>query len=108
MLPNEVTKTDAKPEPEPGLAPDEAKVTKPTEPIEAEVTLSGQAPTKVTVTPVDMAPDGKEATVKVSVSEGEPAEQAPNLAPLLLVAAAAVLVLVASSRGAAPSASASQ
>lgn len=67
-------------------------------PIEAEVRVEGQPPTKVTVTPVDVAQDGKEATVKVSVSEGEPAEQTPNLAPLLFVAAVAALVLVTSSR----------
>jgi hypothetical protein len=69
---------------------------KPPESQEVEVALPGQPPTKVTVTPVNVAQDGKEATVKVSVSEGEPAEQAPKLAPLLFVAAVAALVLVTS------------
>jgi hypothetical protein len=97
MLPHEVTDTEVKSEPAPGLAPNEGKVPKPAEPIEAEVTLSGQAPTKVIVTPVDVAPDGKEATVKVTV-QPKPAEgeETPNLAPLLFVAAVAALVLVTS------------
>jgi hypothetical protein len=68
------------------------------QPLEAEVRLPGQPPTKVTLTPVSVTQDGKEATVKVTLPEEERPE-APNLAPLLLVAAAAVLLLVASSKG---------
>jgi len=72
---------------------------KPPESQEVEVALPGQPPTKVTVTPVNVAQDGKDATVKVTV-QPKPAEGAetPNLAPLLFVAAVAALVLVTSSR----------
>jgi hypothetical protein len=75
-----------------------SKMPKGPETVQAEVTLPGQPPTKVTVTAVDRAPDGKEATVRVRVSEGKPAEgaEAPSLAPLLFVAAVAALVLVTS------------
>jgi hypothetical protein len=82
-----------------GKAPPE-----PPQPLEVEVGPPGEPKQTVIVTPVSVTPDGKEATVKVSVSEGKPAEGAetPNLAPLLFVAAVAALVLVASSRRAPP------
>jgi hypothetical protein len=81
-------KQESQTEAKPGIeTPPEA--VKPPQSQEVEVTLPGQPPTKVTVTPVDVAQDGKDATVKVSVSEAKPAEGAetPNLAPLLFVAA---------------------
>ena len=90
-------KQEGQAEAKPGIeTPPEA--VKPPQSQEVEVTLPGQPPTKVTVTPVNVAQDGKEATVKVSVSEAKPAEGAetPNLAPLLFAAAVAALVLLTS------------
>jgi hypothetical protein len=94
------------PEPRAQAAPEmkaQPEIPKELQPLEAEVQLPGEPPAKVTLTPVAVTPDGKEATVKVTMpeeaekQEGHP--EAPNLAPLLLVAAAAVLVLAASSKG---------
>ena len=86
ILPQPAAATEGKPPPEPP------------QPLEVEVGPPGEPKQTVIVTPVSVTPDGKEATVKVSVSEGKPAEreEAPNLAPLLFVAAVAALVLVTS------------